>query len=191
MRTKWLFALLLVAGCQQQEPENGVDTTLPAEPAKISGSLTAPIGYLPSDIKVCVETVAGKTVSCAAKVDSSVFSGTYEIEVPAGAYRVYAATSEVPGYKAYYLDCSSQPNCHVPGVVKVAEGDTATGIDPNDWGNRLAPAQPSGDPDYGLTTTDMNATDMNVDENLTTTDDTQLDQNELDQAFPRGSTQPE
>lgn len=169
MRTRWWIATAsLLAGCQQQGPENGVDTTLPADAATIRGSLSAPSEYLPSDIKVCVEAVSGQVVSCAAKIDASLYSGTYEIQVPPGSYRIYATTSERPGHKAYYVRCNSQPACHTPSVITIAEGSTATGIDPTDWGDPpttatdLNSASSVGEqPSTELTPTDMNATDMN------------------------------
>jgi hypothetical protein len=175
MRSALLFPLILIAGCGQDGPENGVDTTLPSEPAKISGSLSPPGDYMPSDLQVCVETPAGKAVSCKAKVENSVFSGTYEIEVPAGAYRVYATTKDVPSYKAYYTQCSSEPNCssHMPVIVNVAEGETRTGVNPSDWGNRPTPdaASTSDYSDPESYDTDMNATDMNALDDETTSNE--------------------
>lgn len=169
MRSGWFLPILFVAACGPDGPEKGVDTTLPAEPAKISGSLTAPNEYMPSDMQVCVETPAGKTVSCAAHVENSLYSGSYEIEVPAGVYRVYSKTEEVPSYKAYYTQCGSETTCssHAPVVVKVAEGETRAGINPNDWTNRPAPTSPmdeydSSESEYQSDYTDMNAADMNL-----------------------------
>lgn len=180
MRRAVLSAVVLLAGCgENSAPERGVDTTLPAEPAKISGSLTAPSEYMPEDLSVCAETVDGKTAHCDAEVTKSIFTGSYSLTLPPGSYRVYARTKEVPNYKAYYSRCSSTSDCasHSPIVVDLKEGDERTGVDPVDWFNR--PATPSDEVGTGYDSYDPegDGTYMNVDENLTTTDidDTPID----------------
>jgi hypothetical protein len=171
-----LSLLLLASACgSQDEPEKGVDTTLPSEPAKISGTLSAPGDYMPSDLQVCVETASGKTVSCNAKLDTSLYSGSYEIEVPAGAYRIYATTKEVPNFKAYYTQCFD-PGCssRAPAIVKVEEGETRSGIDPS-WADRPIPEVPTYD-DSGSVYTDMNAVDMNATDMNVTDPETSSDE---------------
>jgi len=173
MRKAALLAVVALASCNDEQPQRGVDTTLPAEPAKITGSLSAPNEYMPDDNAVCAETPDGQKAYCNAEISKSVFSGTYTLAVPPGSYRVFARTQQVPNYKAYFDPCTSALECpsHAPTVVKVQEGEERTGIDPADWFNRpVAPTAPDnayggyGDYEGGASNS------MNVDENLTTTD---------------------
>jgi hypothetical protein len=119
---------------------------------------------------VCLETPAARTVSCEAKIESSTYSGSYEIEAPAGSYRVYAVTDEVPNFKAYYTQCSD-PSCssHAPAVIKVEEGEIRTGVDPS-WADRPS-ASLATDDGSGSEYTDMNATDMNSPDPETSSDE--------------------
>lgn len=150
MRRWLLLTLFAISGCSRDEPERGVDTTLPAEPATISGSLTAPDEYMPADMKVCAETLDGRTASCAAEISSAIYTATYSLSLPAGSYRVYARTEEVPNYKAYYSECAAQTPCSSlkPVIVKVDEGETRSGVDPKDWSKRPVPAPVSNESNY-------------------------------------------
>jgi hypothetical protein len=62
----------------------------------------------------------------------------YRLSLPAGTYYVYAATNDLPGYKAYYtkfVTCGLSIKCpsHVKIAVHIKAGATTTRIDPDDW----------------------------------------------------------
>lgn len=136
------LAFVALAACGSDEPQRGVDTTLPEDPATISGSLTGPNDTIPDDLQVCAETLDGRTAWCKAEITRNGYSGSYTLKVPGGSYRVFARTSEAPGYKAYYKQCASQdPECtsHAPVVIKIEEGETREGVDIDDWAGNSAP----------------------------------------------------
>lgn len=141
MRKLGLACLVALTSCGSEEPERGVDTTLPTLPASISGAISGPNEYLPSDLQVCAETADKGQTLCDAKVSPSVYTGSYEMELPPGSYRIFARTSELPGYKAYYTGCNTELTCtaHSPIMVTLKEGDSRPDVDPQDWWNRPKP----------------------------------------------------
>jgi len=140
MRSRTRFAaglmLALLYGCGRSDEQavKGVDTTLPENPAVLTGTVSFPSDYIPADLRICAEAVQGGASYCNAKIDDR----SYTLEVPAGSYRVFAQTADDPGVKAYFsrfVECGSYISCesHDPIIVTVQEGEKRGGVDPGDW----------------------------------------------------------
>jgi len=128
-----LVGILFACGRPSESPEKGVDTTLPDNPGKLTGSLSFPSDYIPKDLRVCAEAADGKQF-CNAQISSD----SYVLEVPEGEYRVFAQTGEMPGVRAYYSEfvvCGYYSWCpsHQPLKIAVEEGGVRTGVNPGDW----------------------------------------------------------
>jgi hypothetical protein len=134
------LAVLVIGGCEKKRNAlpPPVDTTISEPPpAILSGELSYPSDYIPKDMHVCAERAEGGKPLCEAKISSGA-NTTYKLEVPAGRYRVYARTSAMPGYKAYYTDavvCGLSVECssHEPVLVEVKPGKRRERVDPQDW----------------------------------------------------------
>lgn len=122
-----------------------------AQPGKMTGKLTYPSDAIPTDMILCVTVTSlyaeptycsndGKARLQKAKIafKLSYRAASYAIRLPAGAYYVYAMTSEMPDVKAYYdefvrcgmsVECTSKERI----VVKVKPGKTRTGITVGDF----------------------------------------------------------
>lgn len=128
-----IVVMLSACGRPSEAPERGVDTTLPENPGKLSGTITFPSDYIPKDLRVCAEAADGKQFC-----DAQISGDSYVLEVPEGEYRVFAQTGEMPGVRAYYSEfvaCGYYSTCpsHEPLKVTVEEGGARTGVDPGDW----------------------------------------------------------
>lgn len=118
------------------------------EGGTIEGSISFPSETIPADLVVCAETLQGVQVKCTNEHIENIkytYRVGYKMELPTGKYYVY---SQVPsmqtGYKAYYnefVTCGLSVNCtsHKNIIVEVMEGETLTGIDPQDWYNQPSP----------------------------------------------------
>lgn len=119
-------------------------TPLPEEKGFIEGSLSFPSEAIPDDMKVCTETLDGRTIVCTEdqiKDPKYTYGAGYKLETPIGQYYVYANTNDRLFYKAYYSEyvtCGLSVNCtsHKPLVVEVKEDETTSSIDPQDWYNQ-------------------------------------------------------
>jgi len=118
---------------QAKEEENKTGT--------IEGSLSYPSESIPEDMKVCAVNIMTSKETCTSKhlKSSQYTNGTgYKLEVPVGTYNVYASTSLMPNYKAYYSEavtCGLESACtsHKPLSVKVSVDKTTSKVDPADW----------------------------------------------------------
>jgi hypothetical protein len=110
----------------------------------IEGPMSYPSDYLPNDLTVCAERIAGGAEYCTDKKIKDKRSATgvgYKLSVPAGEYWVYATAFSVPamkGEKAYYSEfvtCGLRNGCpsHKRIPVRVRAGETVTGVHPGDW----------------------------------------------------------
>lgn len=110
----------------------------------IAGPISYPSDYLPNDLTVCAERIAGEAEYCTDEKIKDKRSETgvaYKLSVPAGEYWVYATVFSVPamkGEKAYYSEfvtCGIRHDCpsHKRIPVRVRAGETVTGIHPGDW----------------------------------------------------------
>lgn len=135
-----LLTALSACGAPSEDTAGGstVDSADAApKPGKITGSLSYPSDYIPDDMQVCAEETTSKEVTCKGgfKDDS------FEMELPAGTYHVWARTDEAAaGYRAYYneaVKCGLDISCkdRTPINVEVRAGETAAKIDPGDWYN--------------------------------------------------------
>ena len=122
-----------------------------AQSGKITGKLTYPGDGIPSDLVVCVksESLYAEPVYCSndpasrlrkAKVVFNLRyrAASYDVSLPAGTYRVYATTDEMPGVKAYYAEfikCGMTVRCKskTPITVRVRQGQTTAGIKVGDF----------------------------------------------------------
>lgn len=109
--------------------------------AIFEGSLSYPSEGIPDDLGVCAEEVKTKISFCTNEhlKDMKYSSGFgYKLEVSSGEYYVYAITSSMRNYKAYYSEfvtCGLKAECksHEPILVEIKDGDYKNGIDPQDW----------------------------------------------------------
>lgn len=123
--------------------EDTTSTTTEESSAKavIEGSLSYPSEGIPADLMVCAENQETKKLFCTGeKIEDAKYQYHYgyKLEVPPGKYYVYAFTSEIVGYKAYFSEhviCGSLASCpsHEPVAVTIKAGATISGIDPGDW----------------------------------------------------------
>jgi hypothetical protein len=125
----------------------------PSDSAAAKGTIEGSLGY-PSEgippMEICAEETKSKKLVCTEKIISNkkyTFDKGYQLEVPAGTYRVFAKLSssaktggDLDNYKAYYsqfVTCGMNADClsHLPIDVKVKSGETKTKLDPIDWYN--------------------------------------------------------
>lgn len=105
----------------------------------VTGALGFPSDYIPEDMLVCAEDIVTHAdVACTSEQIPSAGGASYNLEVPAGTYYIYAYTSDLGGDSAYYteaVECGLTIECtdHTPIEVVVGAGETVTGIDPIDW----------------------------------------------------------
>lgn len=106
----------------------------------VLGSITGTLGYpsekLPSNMKVCAQNIDTIEEVCTSEKDGTMYS----LDVPEGAYYVYA---NVPPdtYKAYYdefVTCGLNASCpsHTKIKVDVKAGLVTKNINPQDWYNQ-------------------------------------------------------
>jgi hypothetical protein len=135
-----LLLLLLLAGAAYAQ-----DRT----PGVIEGSLSYPSDFIPPDMRVCAENLATHQRYCTArhlKGRQYTYKVGYKLQVPPGAYQVYAYLPDPAkygagfprNYRAYYSEfvkCGMSVECknHAPLVVRVTSGKTVRGVDPMDW----------------------------------------------------------
>lgn len=110
---------------------------------KITGKLTYPSEFIPSDMVVCVESTERTVCSNSRNKAGYVFkinrgSARYEISLPAGRYYIYAKTREMPGERAYYNEfvrCGMSVRCKSKRLIRltVRSGRTVAGITVGDW----------------------------------------------------------
>jgi hypothetical protein len=130
---------LLLSACEEQKKPGAIDTTIPEpKPASPSGKLSYPSDYIPDDLRVCAESVSPNASHCDARIEEKNGSRVYRLTVPPGQYRVYAQTSDMAGYKAYYTKaviCGLSVDCpdHSPVVLDVKPGESRNEVDPGDW----------------------------------------------------------
>ncbi len=115
--------------------------TSPSPVAAATGTITGKVSYpsegIPPNMKVCAENQVTKVETCTTQAN-----GTYSLNVPIGSYFVYAVVpSADPKYRAYYnvfVTCGLKYECkdHTPILVEVKAGQTASGVDPQDWYNQ-------------------------------------------------------
>ena len=147
-----VFICILLASCHTRreiisQPEPITSEQAPPAPAPaastgthgyISGNLGFPGEFIPPDLMVNAVNMQTNQVSSTTDKDKYDQSKKYILKVLAGKYQVYAATKEVPNYKAYYTQyvrCGLQVGCtsHAVITITVAGGDTVKNIDPQDW----------------------------------------------------------
>ena len=129
----------------QDEIENidldAIDEQLADQLGTITGKLSYPSDYIPTDIMVCAEAIDAIGVgTCVSPIaDGTVGAGnTYTMTVPPGTYHVYAHTRDLANRNAYYseaVECGLAVSCtdHTPIDVEVEAGETITNVDPGDW----------------------------------------------------------
>lgn len=135
MKPALLLALLpALAVAQTRKPA-------PATLGRIMGQVTYPSEYFPANMVVTAVPIAGK----GHRYTTTRYWGpphsltqNYQLCLPAGTYYVYAATNDLPGYKAYYtkfVTCGLSSKCpsHAKIAVPVKAGATTPRIDPDDW----------------------------------------------------------
>jgi hypothetical protein len=153
----WPLAMCLsAAGCGESEQvptdpplpreTNAADRPSPEETnaareqpsATITGELSYPSDYIPPDMVVCAEDIATGNPSCDSRTYEEAGRRFYRLSVPAGRYRVYARTGDMPDYRAYYsqaVPCGLHAGCpsHEPIVVTIGPGETRESVNPHDW----------------------------------------------------------
>jgi len=115
-------------------------TPTPEPRGVIEGSLAYPASGIPPDLYVCAANIITSDEFCTQEQipgDRFLYKLGYQVEVPAGSYRVYATKPGLPPL-AYYTDfvtCGSGPECrtHEVQTVTVAPGARVTDIDPTDF----------------------------------------------------------
>ena len=114
----------------------------------IEGSLSYPSEFIP-EMKICAESSkSGETICTTDQIKNNkyAYGVGYRLEVPAGAYQVYAmllnskniGADAFENYRAYYSDfvlCGLSYGCpsHAPISVTVKAGEAVSKIDPIDW----------------------------------------------------------
>ena len=130
-------ATAALAACDRAE-EQPAAPAAPAESASrvgtIRGQLSYPSDYLPEDLQVCARAVRSGEVYCNSRRDGQ----SYSLEVPAGAYHVWAQTGDWPQIRAFFSEfvrCGLTAACvdHTPIEVVVGAGGETSGVDPGDW----------------------------------------------------------
>jgi hypothetical protein len=125
------------------------DATAAPQAGVIEGALSYPSDFIPPDMVICAENLATKKIYLTKqhlKANKYRYKVGYKLEVPPGDYHVYAQLPDPArygagfpkDYRAYYSEfvtCGMSVDCtsHAPVVVKVAAGETVSGIDPQDW----------------------------------------------------------
>ena len=119
------------------------------QPGVIEGSLSYPSEYIPDDMTISAENLATKKIYSTNQhlmAKKYQYQVGFKLTVPPGDYHVFAQLPD-PGrhgaeyakdYRAYYSEfvkCGMSVNCksHAPITVKVKNGKTVSGIDPQDW----------------------------------------------------------
>ena len=109
------------------------ETTGPAT-GTITGDYSYPSDYIPDDINACASNVETNEMHCDSRRNGDEFS----LVVPPGKYRIWAETSDWPGYRAYFSEavrCGLSVGCddHSPVVINLEPGETINGVNPHDW----------------------------------------------------------
>ena len=106
----------------------------------IEGSLSFPSEQIPPTTICAVNQTTGQEYCTSENIEDPKYTyGTgYELQVPTGKYVVYAL-SKFPG-RAYYnefVTCGLRADCpsHKVIIIEVKDGQTTTGVDPQDWYN--------------------------------------------------------
>jgi hypothetical protein len=104
----------------------------------ITGELSYPSDFIPSDMTVCAEKPDGAPAGCTSRQRRTRKSVTYALDVAPGEYFVFARTKEMPNTKAYWSEfvrCGNDAACksHTRLLVTVPPGGKVTGIHPQDW----------------------------------------------------------
>jgi hypothetical protein len=108
-----------------------------AELGNIRGRVHYPACFAPEDLTICAESSDGRVRCTQPTIDD--IEITYQLEVPAGRWVVYALTdSTLPGRRGWFsraVKCGLSVECedHTPIVVEVKSGQTVRGVDPDDW----------------------------------------------------------
>lgn len=132
-----IAALAGLVACDRAE-EQPAAPAAPVETASpdgtIRGQLSYPSDYLPEDLQVCAREVSSGEVFCNSRREGQ----GYSLEVPAGAYHVWAQTGDWPEVRAFFSDfvrCGLAAECtdHTPIEVLVDAGGETAGVDPGDW----------------------------------------------------------
>lgn len=135
-----VFGLLLAltaCGSANEEPTDAppAESDEVSKTGRIAGSLSYPSYYVPEDMQVCAEETSSKEVTCKDGFEDD----SYEMELPAGTYQVWARTDEAGGdYRAYYneaVKCGLDVSCKDRTVIDVTikNGETVADVDPADW----------------------------------------------------------
>lgn len=111
----------------------------PMAASSIEGSLSFPSEVMPP-MKICAEETISKNQYCTTtQIEDKkyTYGKGYKLELPAGDYVVY---SQEIGHdkKAYYSEfvtCGLRVECpsHKPIIVNVNDGESISGVDPQDW----------------------------------------------------------
>jgi len=96
MRVAWIALLVLGSSPAWAQPVS------PAGDGRIEGELSYPSDYIPKDMVVCAEEVSSGKLHCNSKKKAGKTVVSYTLDVPAGRYRVYAQTNDMPDVRAYY-----------------------------------------------------------------------------------------
>lgn len=107
----------------------------------IKGTASYPSEALPEDEEVCAQNMDNPSMQPYCVIVGRQRTASYELKVPAGPYHVYAQTSQLPGYKAYYNEfskCGNSVDCPPEGHTQyirvfVKPGEVVEGVDPSDW----------------------------------------------------------
>ncbi len=149
-----VFSLIL-AGCRRQQttddtaqpstntevltPDEVMSTVEPSAFGKIQGKLSYPSEGVPIDMVICAQRKDTSQNFCTNDhIITPDQPTTYQLEVPAGSYEVYAYVESSPQVKAYYSEfvtCGLLASCpsHKRIEVAVQGGATLNNIDPGDW----------------------------------------------------------
>ena len=117
----------------------------PAKPGTIQGSTSYPSEFNPAQ-QVCAQLVgSSRTPTCASVPEQNgMVVPTFSLTVPAGTYHVYAQLtnpadmgleSSGKAYWSAFVKCGLAATCkdHTPLDVVVGDGQTVSGINPQDW----------------------------------------------------------
>jgi len=108
----------------------------------IQGLLGYPSEKIPSNIKVCAQSINNDNKYCTTDLKQTENSKykKYQLEIKPGNYIVVAHKNNdfFKGYYSTYVKCGLQEECisHFPITINVKQGDQLTGINVLDWFNR-------------------------------------------------------
>ena len=112
----------------------------------IEGSLGYPSEGIPDDLEVCAEHIVREEKYCTLthiKNDKYKYGVGYKINVPAGAYYVFAIRKggDERAYYSKFVTCGLKADCpsHEPIKVIVKAKRVVKNVDPQDWYNNNAP----------------------------------------------------